>query len=903
MKQVVSLIILLTLCLTLNAQIKTYPVSPYMVEYGVNIDTTLYHSTYTGLTTVGKGDLVYLTSKKDAAVYAWTIKTAPAGATAALDFTDKKLVTFRPDMVGDYVVELTADGVVSTITIVSAMYLGNNDVGCNTCHSGTVTEWKGTGHSTIFTRAIDGTLSGHYNSNCISCHTVGYNKDAEAVNGGFDDVATTQNWTLPATLQAGNWAALSTELKAKSNIQCENCHGPASQHTTTFSAAKIDVTIETGMCAKCHDDNHYHRRPKMWAESGHARSESISAATREACQPCHAGTAFIAEYDETPGIEYDIDNPGSISCAVCHDPHASHDNHDPMVTGDQPGMKHHLRTIADVELNDGTIVTVGGTGKLCMNCHKSRRNAVDYVENTNPSSHFGPHYNNQTDMVLGTNAITFGRYIPSSTHRDVIESFCVSCHMAPTASSDSPAYDKVGDHSFNMSYDNGTPDDPSDDYDNVDYCQTCHGASITSFDSFMARKDYDEDGTIETAREELHGLLDEVAMLLPPYGEPTVTINSSYSKLELKAVYNWRFVEEDQSMGMHNYQYAVGLLKVTLEALNYGVLTNGEIIDITDVPNDNGKQVFVRWTRFGGDGVSDNPIHSYVVYREDGSDDGKVSATYNSFDEVPGVAADIRIGSTVNVQGTFWTTVAVVPADFSLEYSVVAPTLYDATPADTVETKFMVKGVTTLGLTAETAPKTGFSVDNLIPTAPANVNGSLMVNKIKLTWDEPVDEDFNYFAVYRSTMAGFDPSTMEPYASTVENTYEDASITGSDKFYYRLAAVDFNGNKSEYSPEVVVIVTGVSQESGMPQSFSLSQNYPNPFNPTTNIKFAVPENSNVKITIYNAVGKEVAVLVNDQFTPGYYNYSWNASNLASGVYFYEMITDNFRQVSKMMLMK
>ena len=215
----------------------------------------------------------------------------------------------------------------------------------------------------------------------------------------------------------------------------------------------------------------------------------------------------------------------------------------------------------------------------------------------------------------------------------------------------------------------------------------------------------------------------------------------------------------------------------------------------------------------------------------------------------------------------------------------------------------MVKGVTTLGLTAETAPKTGFSVDNLIPTAPANVNGSLMVNKIKLTWDEPVDEDFNYFAVYRSTMAGFDPSTMEPYASTVENTYEDASITGSDKFYYRLAAVDFNGHKSEYSPEVVVIVTGVSQESGMPQSFSLSQNYPNPFNPTTNIKFAVPENSNVKITIYNAVGKEVAVLVNDQFTPGYYNYSWNASNLASGVYFYEMITDNFRQVSKMMLMK
>ncbi|MAT56448.1 MAG: hypothetical protein CMF23_00590 [Ignavibacteriae bacterium] len=902
MKQVVSLIILLTLCLSLNAQIKTYPVSPYMVEYGVNIDTTLYHSTYTGLKTVGKGDLVYLTSAKDAAAYAWTIKSAPNGSTAALDFTNTKLVTFRPDMTGDYVVELTADGVAYEITIVSATFLGNNATTCGTCHSTQKNEWEETGHSTIFTRAIDGTLSGHYGSSCISCHTVGYNEDTEADNGGFDDVARTQGWVLPATLQAGNWDALNADLKAKSNIQCENCHGPASGHTSSgFSAAKMDVTIETGMCAKCHDDNHYHRRPKMWASSAHAHADQLSAAGRPNCQPCHSGTGFIAEYDETPGIEYSTTNPGNISCAVCHDPHASHDNHDPMITGAQEGQVYHLRTIADVELNDGTIVTVGGTGKLCMNCHKSRRNAEEYVQNY--SSHFGPHYNNQTDMVLGTNAITFGRYIPSSTHRDALENFCVSCHMAPTADSNSPAYDKIGDHSFNMSYDNGTPDDESDDIDNVDFCQTCHGASITSFDSFMARKDYDEDGTIESAREELHGLLDEVGKLLPPYGDPAVTVTNAYSKLELKAAYNYLFVEEDQSMGMHNFQYAVGLLKVTLEALNYGVLTEGEIIDIADVPNDNGRQVFVRWTRFGGDGVSDNPIHSYVVYREDGSAEGKVNADYTSFDQVPGDAASIKIGSTVLAEGAFWTTVAVVPADFSLEYSVVAPTLYDATPADTVETTFMVKGVTVQGLTAETAPKSGFSVDNLIPTVPTNVNGIVVSNKVELAWDEPVDEDFNYFAVYRSRLPLVNPTEAQLYATTTENTFVDENISGASRWFYKVTAFDFTGNQSDFSSQVIIMLTGVAVEDGIPESFNLSQNYPNPFNPTTNIKFAVPENSNVKITIYNAVGKEVGVLVNGQYTPGYYNYSWDASNLASGVYFYEMITDNFRQVQKMMLMK
>jgi photosystem II stability/assembly factor-like uncharacterized protein len=83
----------------------------------------------------------------------------------------------------------------------------------------------------------------------------------------------------------------------------------------------------------------------------------------------------------------------------------------------------------------------------------------------------------------------------------------------------------------------------------------------------------------------------------------------------------------------------------------------------------------------------------------------------------------------------------------------------------------------------------------------------------------------------------------------------------------------------------------------------LSQNYPNPFNPSTNIKFDIPKSSNVKINIYNALGKEVTTLVNEKLSTGSYEVNWNASNYPSGVYFYKLITDEFSNTKKMVLLK
>lgn len=101
--------------------------------------------------------------------------------------------------------------------------------------------------------------------------------------------------------------------------------------------------------------------------------------------------------------------------------------------------------------------------------------------------------------------------------------------------------------------------------------------------------------------------------------------------------------------------------------------------------------------------------------------------------------------------------------------------------------------------------------------------------------------------------------------------------------------------------EVTVLQITKAQE--VPVSFNLEQNYPNPFNPSTTIKFSLPEASEVRLNIYNSLGEKVAELVNSTLESGWYSYNWDARYLPSGIYFYELWTDNFVSSKKMILMK
>jgi hypothetical protein len=96
-------------------------------------------------------------------------------------------------------------------------------------------------------------------------------------------------------------------------------------------------------------------------------------------------------------------------------------------------------------------------------------------------------------------------------------------------------------------------------------------------------------------------------------------------------------------------------------------------------------------------------------------------------------------------------------------------------------------------------------------------------------------------------------------------------------------------------------ITPISNE--VPASYGLSQNYPNPFNPTTNFEFRVASSGPVRLTVYDAIGKEIDVIVNENLKAGTYKADWNASKYPSGVYFYQLAAGDFKETKKMILVK
>jgi hypothetical protein len=130
--------------------------------------------------------------------------------------------------------------------------------------------------------------------------------------------------------------------------------------------------------------------------------------------------------------------------------------------------------------------------------------------------------------------------------------------------------------------------------------------------------------------------------------------------------------------------------------------------------------------------------------------------------------------------------------------------------------------------------------------------------------------------------------------SPKEYSYIDADVQ-SGSYSYRLKQID-NDGQFEYSPEVFVKVD-------VPQDYNLAQNFPNPFNPSTTINFTIPEDGLVKLSVYNLLGQEIRTLVEEQRQAGRYSEKFDADELNSGVYFYELRINDFVQTKKMQFLK
>jgi hypothetical protein len=241
-------------------------------------------------------------------------------------------------------------------------------------------------------------------------------------------------------------------------------------------------------------------------------------------------------------------------------------------------------------------------------------------------------------------------------------------------------------------------------------------------------------------------------------------------------------------------------------------------------------------------------------------------------------------------------------------YDRVVPTLVDANIDTAHSSTFMVTAHTEDPYVFfDSPPATGFSIDNLFPAGPADIVISSTETgesnySVDISWSNPEDEDFAYHNVYRADIGSDDAAFV---FQTIESSYTDI-VSEWGNYEYWVTAVDHNGNESD--PSSVAGIELAVEEELLPEEFALGQNYPNPFNPSTQIRYALPEQSRVTITIYNMLGGKVRTLVNDYQDAGYRNILWNATNdngapVSAGMYIYTIQAGNFYQAKKMILLK
>ncbi len=195
-----------------------------------------------------------------------------------------------------------------------------------------------------------------------------------------------------------------------------------------------------------------------------------------------------------------------------------------------------------------------------------------------------------------------------------------------------------------------------------------------------------------------------------------------------------------------------------------------------------------------------------------------------------------------------------------------------------------------------------------LPVEVTTFTISTQNNSIELKWETATEVNNYGFEIQRqiqvSSIENQDKHQSWKNLSFVEGNgnsnsskfynYIDKTIS-SGKYSYRLKQIDIDGS-FEYSDIVEV-------DLGLPNEFLLSQNYPNPFNPTSSIQFSLPRGTNVRLLVYNLIGKQVAELVNQNMNAGNHKITFDASALSSGIYYYKLISGEYISTKKMILLK
>ncbi len=573
--------------------------------------------------------------------HSWTMH-APAGSSATLFDANTRYPYFTPDVSGLY--ELTVNTAAKrgkdpekgvdegeSLHVYAGRWRGAiadqdidgrpvGDTACTFCHNGDLagdefTDWAQTGHAEIFTNNLNN--STHYGPQCFSCHTVGF--DPEADNGGIDEAADYQAFLDSGLINhpGDNWTEVLADFPdtaAMANAQCEACHGPQDSLAHGFGSPPGDprVDLSSDVCATCHGEPLRHARFQQWQLSGHANYDvAMDEGDSGNCSRCHTGNGFLEwlpilldddpETDPLDNVQvtWEPDEVHPQTCATCHDPHAagttsgSNTNATVRISGDTPPL------IAGFQVLDA------GRGAICMTCHNSRRGLRnDSVWDTFSTGEKAraPHGSAQADMVAGENAYLVDVGTPGG-HANVEDS-CIACHMESTPPPAALSYNQSGtNHTF---------------FADVGICSDCHSPRLLASDvqgSIQHLSDMVED-LLEDALYELIADLTEAGNTVDINGDLTITDPSVIDEIQfgeyrgrqsvsltlgdgteigpvrvtdidvfdgamanigtlydfaeddmMKAGWNWLLVHNDGSLGLHNPFYAQGVLIAARDAL------------------------------------------------------------------------------------------------------------------------------------------------------------------------------------------------------------------------------------------------------------------------------------------------------------------------------------------------
>jgi DNA-binding beta-propeller fold protein YncE len=269
---------------------------------------------------------------------------------------------------------------------------------------------------------------------------------------------------------------------------------------------------------------------------------------------------------------------------------------------------------------------------------------------------------------------------------------------------------------------------------------------------------------------------------------------------------------------------------------------------VSDVGNDQGRSVQLRVLRSSADsphaGIT---ITGYEVYRRNDALPGAAPA-------LAGISAGARDPGPAAAQLAGWTYLGAFPAHGESEYSVVEPTLADATPATAYYSAFMVRAVTTDPFTfIDSGAELGMSVDNLPPGAPTPFLAAAQAGVTYLHWSASAVPDFSTFRLYRGVNANFLPDASNLVAAVPDTGYAEPTVAGS---WYKLSAVDRNGNESPYAAVATPATTDV--ELPLVVAFALGGVNPNPCRGRElRVRFALPTAEAARLELLDVGGRSV----------------------------------------------